>query len=125
MGQARAWQVDHLPMTTAPEFNARRHARTACVISVSASTAGGIRRGVCRSVSPGGAFITGIPQVCGGRLELQLEVPGLGEIHAAAKVSYQHKHPDGEGVGVIFTEISKGDQARLERFIDLFARPRG
>lgn len=111
-------------MSSTDDFCARRHPRTDCVITVLARTAEGIRRGICRSVSRGGAFITGIPQASGERFELQLEVPGVGEVSAEAKVHYQHAHPDGFGIGVVFTRIADQDQNLLDRFIDLFARPR-
>lgn len=111
-------------MSDSNDFCARRHPRTDCVITVLARTAEGIRRGVCRSVSRGGAFITGLPQPSGEKFEVQLEVPGLGAVQAVAKVHYQHAHPDGFGIGVVFTQIADEHQGLLDRFIDLFARPR-
>lgn len=106
------------------DFRARRHPRTNCVMTVQADTPQGSARAVCRNVSRGGAFITGVLRPPGERIALLLEVPGLGQIHAEAQIAYHHAHPDGTGMGVVFTKISDDDQGVLDRFIDLFARPR-
>lgn len=111
-------------MSQLASFHPRRHPRSSCVMTVLAQTAQGLIRGVCRNVSRGGAFITGVPWAPGEHLRLQLEVPGLGEVQAEGEVLYHHQHPDGAGVGVVFTRISDDDQSVLDRFIDLFCRPR-
>src|SRR5688572_14650644 len=106
------------------KYRMRQNARTPCVMAVAAvfTQTVGFARGMCRSISKGGAFISGILRPPGEKLEIAFDVPAMGEVRAQAEVRYQHRHPDGPGVGIVFTRIESDDQLRLERFIQLFSR---
>lgn len=104
--------------------NLRQHPRVTCVMPAMARVAGTMVSGICRQVSRGGAFITS-EALCpvGQRIRVTVELPALGSIHANAEVTYHHDHPDGRGMGVVFTELTPDEQAQLDRFISLFRRP--
>lgn len=104
--------------------NLRQHPRVACVMPAVARIAGTLVTGVCRQVSRGGAFITS-EALCpvGQRVRLTVELPALGRIHANAQVVYHHDHPDGRGMGVVFTDLSEDERRQLEHFIALFRAP--
>lgn len=107
---------------TGPAASFRRNRRVGCVMPVELFDASGRRAGVCRSISRGGLFVTGLALPRGENLKISVHVPGFGAVSAVGRVSYTYEHPDGAGSGVVFTDIAAADASRIEEFIQLSGR---
>ena len=109
-------------MSDAPRADTRAHARTRVntplLVGDARRRAHGSVRLDTRDLSPAGAFVVSpLLLEVGEELDVELPLPGLGQVHARARVTRVDLSPDRPGMALSFVDLSDRDLQAVRSFL--------
>ena len=98
------------------KITGRKTPRVPCEAPAKAEGPRGPIRGMCKSLSQGGMFFSGMQAPIGQTVELTVQLPA-GTFQAVGQVRYQYADAGGPGVGIKFTRLSQDHLTRIQQFV--------